>query len=149
MQELEKILEEIDAHSIEFEMFGVSDDYISVGWVKEIIRKHMNDRWIPVEVTPPPMDGQRLQAIIKHHEWITDYDADWVPEEEKTRHPEYLEVCEIHNIGATWFYACKEDDYQNDVAYIDPLEDLANPVSEIIAWKPLPQLHWSEKEVKP
>ena len=48
MGTLEKILEEIDAHSIEFEMFGVSDDYISVGWVKEIIRKHMNDGWIPV-----------------------------------------------------------------------------------------------------
>ena len=53
MQELEKILEEIDAHSIEFEMFGVSDDYISVGWVKEIIRKHMNDGWIPVEERMP------------------------------------------------------------------------------------------------
>ena len=49
MQELEKILEEIEAHAIEFEAFGVSDDYISVGWVKEIIRKHMNDGWIPVE----------------------------------------------------------------------------------------------------
>ena len=44
MQELEKILEEIDAHAIEFETFGVSDDYISVGWVKEIIRKHMNEK---------------------------------------------------------------------------------------------------------
>ena len=41
MQELEKILEEIDAHAIEFEIFGTSDDYISVGWVKDIIRKHM------------------------------------------------------------------------------------------------------------
>ena len=49
MQELEKILEEIDAHAIEFETFGISDDYISVGWVKEIIRNHMNDGWIPVE----------------------------------------------------------------------------------------------------
>ena len=49
MQELEKILEEIDAHAIEFEIFGTSDDYISVGWVKDIIRKHMNDGWIPVE----------------------------------------------------------------------------------------------------
>lgn len=48
MQELE-ILEEIDAHAIEFETFGVSDDYISVGQVKEIIRKHMNAGWIPVE----------------------------------------------------------------------------------------------------
>ena len=53
MGTLEKILEEIDAHSIEFEMFGVSDDYISVGWVKEIIRKHMNDGWIPVEERLP------------------------------------------------------------------------------------------------
>lgn len=49
MQELEKILEEIDAHAIEFEIFGTSDDYISVGWVKAIIRKHMNDGWMPVE----------------------------------------------------------------------------------------------------
>lgn len=105
-----------------------------------------NDGWISAKVTPPPMDGQRLQAIIKHHEWITDYDADWVPEEEKIRHPEYLEVCEIHNIGATWFYACKEDDYQNDVAYIDPLKDLANPVSEIIAWQPLPEPYRPGKE---
>lgn len=47
MRELEKILEEIDAHAIEFETFGISDDYISVEWVKEIIRKHMNDGWIP------------------------------------------------------------------------------------------------------
>ena len=53
MQELEKILEEIDAHAIEFETFGVSDDYISVGWVKEIIRKHMNDGWISVDERLP------------------------------------------------------------------------------------------------
>ena len=57
MQELEKILEEIDAHAIEFETFGVSDDYISVGWVKEIIRKHMNDGWIPLEKRLPE-DGE-------------------------------------------------------------------------------------------
>lgn len=49
MQVLEKILEEIDAHAIEFETFGISDDYISVGWVKAIIRKYMeNDGWISV-----------------------------------------------------------------------------------------------------
>ena len=48
MQELEKIMEEIDAHAIEFEVFGTVDDYISVGWAKDIIRKHMNDGWIRV-----------------------------------------------------------------------------------------------------
>lgn len=43
MQELERILEEIDAHAIEFEIFGASDDYISVGWAKDIIRKYMKN----------------------------------------------------------------------------------------------------------
>lgn len=42
MQELEKIFEEIDARAIEFEAFGASDDYISVGWMKDIIRKHLS-----------------------------------------------------------------------------------------------------------
>ena len=142
MGTLEKILEEINKNTISL-FSGVK--MLSAKKAEKILRKHMNDRWISTKVTPPPMDGQRLQAIIKHHEWITDYDADWVPEEEKTRHPEYLEVCEIHNIGATWFYACKEDDYQNDAAYIDPLKDLANPVSEIIAWKPLSGLGHPKK----
>ena len=50
MNVLEKILEEIENHAIEFESFGMCDDYVSVGWVKEIIRSHMseieNDNWI-------------------------------------------------------------------------------------------------------
>ena len=72
MQELEKILEEIDAHSIEFEMFGVSDDYISVGWVKEIIRKHMNDGWIPVERELPP-NAKYKRALCPRYQLDTKY----------------------------------------------------------------------------
>lgn len=51
MNVLEKILEEIENHAIEFESFGMCDDYVSVGWIKEIIRSHMleNDDWVPVE----------------------------------------------------------------------------------------------------
>ena len=64
MQELEKILEEIDAHAIEFEIFGTSDDYISVGWVKDIIRKHMNDGWIPVEDRLPEA-GEHVLVSFK------------------------------------------------------------------------------------
>lgn len=41
--QLEKVLEEIKAHAIEFEVFGTSDDYISVGWVNDIIRRHMKN----------------------------------------------------------------------------------------------------------
>ena len=75
MGTLEKILEEIDAHSIEFEMFGVSDDYISVGWVKEIIRKHMNDGWIPVEEALPE-DGEEVLCTDGKHVYLVEYDAD-------------------------------------------------------------------------
>lgn len=72
MQELEKILEEIESHAIEFEVFGVSDDYISVGWVKDIIRKHMvgkdnnvhtNDGWISVEERMPEKEGKYLVTL--------------------------------------------------------------------------------------
>lgn len=75
--QLGKILEEIDAHAIEFEIFGTSDDYISVGWVKDIIRKHLsrensteierssrdNDGWIPVEDKLPEVFGKYWATI--------------------------------------------------------------------------------------
>ncbi|WP_024854944.1 DUF551 domain-containing protein [Mediterraneibacter gnavus] len=63
MNVLEKILEEIKDHTIEFESFGMCDDYVSVGWIKEIIRSHMddvadnNDGWIPVEEKLPEGKG--------------------------------------------------------------------------------------------
>lgn len=64
MQVLEKILEEIDAHAIEFETFGISDDYISVEWVKEIIRNHMNDGWISVE-KDLPKNGSEVWVVLE------------------------------------------------------------------------------------
>lgn len=74
MQELEKILEEIDAHAIEFETFGISDDYISVGLVKEIIRNHMNDGWIQVD-EKPKKDYETVFAVDKNnHYFVAVYD---------------------------------------------------------------------------
>ena len=164
MQELEKILEEMDDCIREArEKFKWYEDnkalrlYVSVmNLAKTIAIRHLdtkdnnvptNDGWIPVEKELPPF-GQRLQATILHHEWIADYDSSWVPDEEKTYHPEYTEVCEIYPIGALWFYACEEDDYHKDVAYIDPMKDLGNPVSEIIAWRPLPEPYRAERRRK-
>lgn len=61
MQELEKILEEIDNLR---GLVGGEDNYINMyvkkTWgdcldmVQDIIRKHMNDGWIPVEKELPP-----------------------------------------------------------------------------------------------
>lgn len=94
--------------------------------------------WIPVDEELPPF-GERLQATILHREWITDYDSSWVPEKEKIHYQEYTEVCEIYPKDGMWFYTCKEDDYEGEVAYIKPAKDLGSPISEITAWKPLPE----------
>ena len=51
MQGLEKILEDIDDYQNEMEESGIP---LQTGWVKNIIRKHMNDGWIPVERELPP-----------------------------------------------------------------------------------------------
>lgn len=66
MNVLEKILEEIENHAIEFESFGMCDDYVSVGWIKEIIRSHMleNDDWVPVEDRLPEEGKEVLAQFV-------------------------------------------------------------------------------------
>ena len=73
MNVLEKILKEIDNHAIEFESFGMCDDYVSVGWVKEIIRHNMNhngddtemDGWIPCSERLPEESGHYLVQLSR------------------------------------------------------------------------------------
>ena len=49
MQELEKILEEIEEGTHTFELFGRDVDFVAIDWVRDVIRNHMNDGWISVE----------------------------------------------------------------------------------------------------
>ena len=75
MNVLEKIFEEIEDHAIEFESFGMCDDYVSVGWVKEVIRSHMdeakdakcpsNDGWIQAEDELPKETGYYLVQLSR------------------------------------------------------------------------------------
>ena len=151
----DKILEEIeikkkkclDIVRVEIDPMEIAihrEQYKGLRMAEDIIRKHMDDGWIPVEKELPPF-GKRLQATILHHEWISDYDASWVPEEEKTFHPAYTEVCEIYPMGAMWGYTCAEDDYRSDIAYIAPLKDISRPVVEITAWRPFLEAYKAER----
>ena len=142
-EKLEKILGEIEENKHIVEIFGRGVYFVPLEATKQIIRKHMNDGWIPVEREAPPT-GKRLQAKIKHHEWIADYDNDWVPEEERTRHPEYTEICEIVCVDGIWRYMCKEDGYELSEAYINPQKDVSVPIDEIIAWRPLSESYRPE-----
>ena len=114
--------------------------------IEKIIRKHMNDDWISVDERLPE-DGSRVLAVIKHHKWIADYDSSWVPDCEKTQHPEYTEVCEAISSEEGWTYRCHEMDYEVDEAYIKPKRDIAKPISEVIAWRPLPEPYRPERSV--
>lgn len=126
-------------------MVEVEMSYSDLKILCDLIDEKRKDGWIPVKKEWPPF-GRRLQATILHHEWISDYDSAWVPEEEKVHHAAYIEVCEIYPMGAMWCYACAEDDYHSDIAYIEPAKDLSGPVAEIIAWRPFPEPYNSEKD---
>ena len=123
MQELEKILEEIDAHAIEFEIFGTSDDYISVGWVKDIIRKHMNDGWISVEERMPEEYGEYLVTIVPSAGYL------WAKRI-------------IANFSDLMGIVKKPIFYTGEVGKID-FEDITDMV---IAWRPLPEPYRPKKE---
>lgn len=80
MQKLEKILEEIkemleDNKVIELNSDGTLDKFVidaKLAWdyIKDIIRKHMNDGWISVET--PPKNGQEVLVILR-----TTYPSDY------------------------------------------------------------------------
>ena len=67
MQELEKILEEID-ETIERYKENANMEAVDICYgmklAKKIIRKHMNDGWIPVEERMPEEYGEYLVTIV-------------------------------------------------------------------------------------
>lgn len=121
MQELEKILEEIDET---IERYGknpyidekVTDFCYGLNRAKDIIRKHMNDGWIPVDERLPEVD-----ADIE--ETIEDDDC-----------PEYLVTIR----GASESTVLK---YSPDGAWFDE----NGYVYDVIAWRPLPEPYCPER----
>ena len=67
MQELEKILEEVDKATDEYGMVDYINDepVISKKQAKDIIRKHMNDGWIPVGEQVPEEEGYKVIVCSK------------------------------------------------------------------------------------
>ena len=109
------------------------------GLKEEILFQMICKKWIPVEeLLPEP--GEAVWATVKHSEWISDYDAGWLPEEQKTYHPECCGVYRAEYIGGgNWRYA---DDH-NEWIYCDAAEkekgNLGYIYDTVIAWMPLPE----------
>lgn len=110
-----------------------------------VILKTIGAKWIPVEERLPE-PGEAVWATVKHSEWISDYDAGWLPEEKKTYHPESSGVYRAEYIGGeNWRYA---DDY-NEWIYCDAVEkekgNLGYIYDTVVAWMPLPRPYQEEE----
>ena len=86
-----------------------------------------------------PIIGDRVIATVKHSEWISDYNSNFVPEDEKVYRQESIDVCYAKYIGGKiWIYL----DEKNGWVYCDEIEEeergLGEVCNTIIAWMPLP-----------
>lgn len=119
MQELEKILEEIEELRGQVGSECTSEDhYMKKSWeycldlVGKIIRKHMNDGWIPVEERLPEADGFYMATM----------DGEIVGQEES-----FVGLAEFEN--SLWV--------DDDMDY-----------KCIIAWRPLPEPYRPERRAQ-
>lgn len=130
-----EILEEIDRLDDPY-FVGYIDRYK----VKEIIRSHMdevkNDGWISVEERLPEV-GKIVKVTVHSSEWISDYDSDFVPEEEKVYHPEEYHVHDGYlSRNGTWtFY---DEEYSENTCEKEFGTDRGRIYDVVTAWCPLP-----------
>ena len=141
MQELEKILEEVETSAVYAE---TKDGYgamcVSKGTVERIIRNHMNDGWIPAECELPPNAKHKcafcpkVRVMTKFGETYGWYNPD----------------CESWYI-LVWFmterYLDNEIDFERgDKPKIVRLPDEVNDTKHIlVAWQPLPETYSPER----
>lgn len=126
MQELEKIQKEIDELIRKY-----MDGYVPVGMLdfcagmkksQEIIRKHMNDGWIPVDERMPEEYGEYLVTIVPSAGYL------WAKRI-------------IANFSDLMGIVKKPIFYTGEVGKID-FEDITDMV---IAWRPLPAPYRPER----
>lgn len=141
MQELEKILEEVETSAVYAE---TKDGYgamcVSKGTVERIIRNHMNDGWIPAERELPPNAKHKgafcpkVRVMTKFGETYGWYNPDY--------ESWYILV---------WFmterYLDNEIDFERgDKPKIVRLPDEVNDTKHIlVAWQPLPETYSPER----
>ena len=113
MQELEKILEEIEEKAV---CAGYEDQgFVKMKHIREIIRKHMNAGWIPVEERMPEEYGEYLVTIVPSAGYL------------------WAKII-IANFSDLMGIVKKPIFYTGEVGKID-FEDITDMV---IAWRPLP-----------
>ena len=99
-------------------------------------------RWIPVSEMLPEKN-EWVKVTVKRHRWISDFDSEYVPNEEKEEHSE-RRYCTLGKLKKdnTWVYLDLESDDETpwiSAANDCSQEDLSYPMTEVLAWMPLPE----------
>ena len=133
--------EEIEDHAIEFESFGMCDDYVSVGWAKEIIRSHMDD-------VPKCGECSRRKWYQIGYEDGKKNDG-WIPVEDKLPEEKGWYQCtcsdkEIWNddIVRDLYYYPEIKEFVDNIRYeANGLKDIEKYywTKYVTAWQPLPE----------
>lgn len=122
------------------------------GNLVKIVAKYVKKcRWIPVEERLPEED-KWVQVVVKRHRWISDFGNKSVPDEEKEDHPEQncVTMGKLKKDN-TWVYLDIESDDEclwTSIANDCSQEDLSYPMTEVLAWMPLPELYREKEEEK-
>lgn len=134
-------MEEIEDHAIEFESFGMCDDYVSVGWAKEIIRSHMDD-------VPKCGECSRRKWYQIGYEDGKKNDG-WIPVEDKLPEEKGWYQCtcsdkEIWNddIVRDLYYYPEIKEFVDNIRYeANGLKDIEKYywTKYVTAWQPLPE----------
>lgn len=152
MQELEKILEEIDET---IERYG-ENPYIGekvtalcygMNIAKGIIRKYISgkdtdvpakDDWIPVEERLPE-EEMLVWVTVKHSSWISDYGSDFIPKEEWGYHPESSGTYKGKYEEGIWWYEDEVNEWIRCDGEPNEARDPGVVYDTVIAWQPIPE----------
>lgn len=100
-------------------------------------------KWIPVGERLPRED-RWVMVVVKRHHWISDLD-ELFPDEERIDHPERIYCTLGRCLGATmWEYVDLEADDEcvwTSLTDDCSVECLGYPMTEVIAWMPLPEVY--------
>lgn len=157
MNVLEKILKEIDKKADYYECDEQGREHVrmvDVTEVSEIIRSHMDEvndtnvpsNWISVEERLPEA-GELVKVTVHSSEWISDYNSDWVSEEDKIHYPAEYNVYDgfLCRDEAWIFY----DKYNAEVTCVKEFGiDKGRVYDVVTAWMPiiLPEPYKGGKE---
>lgn len=160
MNVLEKILEEIeekfktaDAEKCDCEELCDVEDWYDSGYIDgqlsahekcmDIIRSHMDEakdtnapsNWISVEERLPEA-GELVKVTVHSSEWISNYNSDWVSEEDKIHYPAEYNVYDgfLCRNEAWIFY----DKYNAEVTCVKEFGiDKGRVYDVVTAWMPI------------